>query len=51
LGGIILVGLVALLVVILIRPALIARYRALRKRSQAQRPDAVIEHIDDHRRR
>ncbi|MEP7209329.1 MAG: hypothetical protein ABI740_00700 [Alphaproteobacteria bacterium] len=48
-GGIILVGLVALAVLILIRPALVARARARRERLRAGQPDAVIEHLDDHR--
>jgi hypothetical protein len=50
-GGIILVFLVAFAVVILVRPALIARARARRERLRMGRPDAVIEHLDDHRKR
>jgi hypothetical protein len=50
-GGIILVFLVVLAVVILLRPALIARARARRERLRASRPDAVIEHLEDHRKR
>ena len=53
-GGIILIGLVALAVVILVRPALTARlrtYRDRRARLRGERPDAVIEHLDDHRKR
>jgi hypothetical protein len=53
-GGFILAFLVAFAVVILIRPALVARfrsYRAHRARLRGERPDAVIEHLDDHRKR
>ena len=50
-GGIILVFLVALMVIILIRPALVARARARRERLHRQAPEAVIEHLDDHRKR
>ena len=50
-GGVILVFLVVVAVMILIRPALVARARARRERLRGGRPDAVIEHLDDHRKR
>ena len=50
-GGIILVGLIAVLIVILITPAL--RARAKEKRAEADRTahEAVVSRLEDHRRR
>jgi hypothetical protein len=50
-GGIILVALIAVLIVILIRPAL--RARAKEKREEADRTahEAVVSRLEDHRRR
>jgi hypothetical protein len=50
-GGIILVGLIAVLIVILITPAIRARTRERRGEVDRTAHDAVVSKLEDHRRR
>jgi hypothetical protein len=50
-GGIILIGLVAIVIVILITPALRARAKEKRDEVAKTAHDAVVSRLEDHRRR
>jgi type II secretory pathway pseudopilin PulG len=50
-GGIILVGLIAVLIVILITPALRARAKEKREEVDRTAHEAVVSRLEDHRRR
>ncbi|HEY7800123.1 MAG TPA: hypothetical protein VIA80_15250 [Hyphomonadaceae bacterium] len=50
-GGIILVGLIAVLIVILITPALRARAKVKRSEVDHTAHEAVVSRLEDHRRR
>jgi type II secretory pathway pseudopilin PulG len=50
-GGIILIGLVAILIVVLITPALRARTKEKREEADRTAHEAVVSRLEDHRRR
>ena len=50
-GGIILVGLLAILIVVLITPALRARAKEKREAVDRTEHEAVVSRLEDHRRR
>ena len=50
-GGIILIALVAILIVVLITPALRARAREKREKADSTAHEAVVSKLEDHRRR
>ena len=50
-GGIIFIGLLAIVIVILITPALRARAREKREQGEPTAHEAVVSRLEDHRRR